>query len=635
METTYDDPTLENAIQLKGITQVYRNNEGAEVKVIDNLNLLIEHKPGSKGRFVVILGESGCGKAQPLYSNIKTPGGWIAMGNIKTGDVVCTPDGGTVTVTGTFPQGLRPIYRVTFEDGRIVDCDENHLWKVYNCNWRWTHGSNGLKVVNPSRTRVLTLKEIMDYWSGSKAPLYIPLPEPVAGVRQDLPLDPYVLGLLLGDGHLQDGIHFTNVDEETLNNLRSKLLPGYELKKVIGAKCDYVIRHEHKGVINSYTAVIRELGLYGKRSWEKFVPEIYKECSVEQRLELLRGLLDTDGWANQSKKSKDGNAKRGSSLAIGTTSHALALDIQYLVRSLGGLCFIRIRKSFYRMKNGIKKRCRTSFVCYIRHSNAETLVKLSRKRERVIRLIPRILRCRIRSIKYLGMQQAKCVVVDHPDHLYITDNFIVTHNSTLLRYISGLQKPTSGEVLIFGKPRTVPIDMVFQQYSSFPWYSVLENVALPLKFKGVAKAEAEQKALQMIERVGLKGHENKRAYYPKLSGGQLQRVAIARCLVNNPQILLMDEPFGALDLHTRFQMQLSLNEIKETLNSTVVFVTHDIAEAVFLADDIYVMKANPGQIVRKFVVNAPDHRTLELRRSSLFTQQVYEIEDYFLQNLKH
>lgn len=207
--------------------------------------------------------------------------------------------------------------------------------------------------------------------------------------------------------------------------------------------------------------------------------------------------------------------------------------------------------------------------------------------------------------------------------------------STLLRYISGLQKPTSGEILIFNKPRIDPISMVFQQYSSFPWYTVLENVALPLRFKKVPKDEAEKRALQMIERVGLKGHENKRAYYPKLSGGQLQRVAIARCLVGNPQILLMDEPFGALDLHTRFQMQLSLNEIRESLNSTVIFVTHDISEAVFLADDIYVMRANPGQIVKKFSVNAPNHRDLTLRRSSLFTQQVYEIEDYFLQNLNH
>lgn len=207
--------------------------------------------------------------------------------------------------------------------------------------------------------------------------------------------------------------------------------------------------------------------------------------------------------------------------------------------------------------------------------------------------------------------------------------------SSILRYISGLQKPTKGEVLIFDKPRSKPIDMVFQQYSSFPWYTVLENVALPLFLKHVPKKEAETKALEMIEHVGLKGHEHKKAQYPKLSGGQLQRVAIARCLINKPQVLLMDEPFGALDLYTRLQMQIFLNKIKEMINFIVIFVTHDITEAVFLADDIYVMKANPGQIVRKFTIDAPDRRDLSLRRSQVFTQQVYEIEDYFLQNLNH
>lgn len=206
--------------------------------------------------------------------------------------------------------------------------------------------------------------------------------------------------------------------------------------------------------------------------------------------------------------------------------------------------------------------------------------------------------------------------------------------SSALRYIAGLQEPTRGEVLIFDESRKDPINMVFQQYSSFPWYTVLENVALPLIFKHVPKQDAKTLAFEIIEKVGLKGHENKKAQYPNLSGGQLQRVAIARCLINNPKILLMDEPFGALDLYTRFQMQLFLNKIKESLNTTIIFVTHDISEAVFLADDVYIMKANPGQIVQKFSVNLPQHRDLLVRRHSTFTQQVHEIEDYFLNNLE-
>ena len=129
--------------------------------------------------------------------------------------------------------------------------------------------------------------------------------------------------------------------------------------------------------------------------------------------------------------------------------------------------------------------------------------------------------------------------------------------STILRYIAGLQKPTSGDVFIHGKLRTDEdrVGMVFQQYSSFPWLTVLENVAIGLEFKGMPEKERNEKAMEMIELVGLSGHQNKYAEYPTLSGGQLQRVAIARSLLANSEILLMDEPFGALDIKTRIQMQ--------------------------------------------------------------------------------
>ena len=135
--------------------------------------------------------------------------------------------------------------------------------------------------------------------------------------------------------------------------------------------------------------------------------------------------------------------------------------------------------------------------------------------------------------------------------------------STILRYFTGLQKPTSGEVLINGKPigNDESIPMVFQQYSSLEWFTVLQNVALPLTLKGVPKAEANAKAMEMIKVVGLEGHENKFAKMPLLSGGQLQRVAIARCLVANPNMILLDEPYGALDGFTRAKMQFFLLDI--------------------------------------------------------------------------
>ena len=200
--------------------------------------------------------------------------------------------------------------------------------------------------------------------------------------------------------------------------------------------------------------------------------------------------------------------------------------------------------------------------------------------------------------------------------------------STVLRYIAGLQKPTSGKILINEKPANDFVPMVFQQYSNFPWLSVLDNVMLAGRFHPVSnQKDFRDECLKMIEKVGLKGHERKYAQDTVLSGGQLQRVAIARSLMSNPDILLMDEPFGALDVNTRLQMQLMLAKIWETTQCTIIFVTHDIAEAVFLGDIIHLMSANPGKIVKSFKVDLPTIRTKETRRTSKFISLVNEVED--------
>lgn len=205
--------------------------------------------------------------------------------------------------------------------------------------------------------------------------------------------------------------------------------------------------------------------------------------------------------------------------------------------------------------------------------------------------------------------------------------------STLLRYIAGLQKPTEGTILVKGKPVTNDnrVSMVFQQYSSLPWMSVLDNVALALKFQGVAKKEREERAMEMIQLVGLDGHQRKYAQYPNLSGGQLQRIAIARSLMSNPEILLMDEPFGALDIKTRLQMQDLLIGIWEKFSPTILFVTHDIQEAVYLADDIYIMKHAPSNFVKRINVDLPFNRTRETKRLPHFNELVHQVEDAMMQ----
>jgi NitT/TauT family transport system ATP-binding protein len=206
--------------------------------------------------------------------------------------------------------------------------------------------------------------------------------------------------------------------------------------------------------------------------------------------------------------------------------------------------------------------------------------------------------------------------------------------STVLRYIAGLQKPSEGQVLLYGKPRREEdhVGMVFQQYSSFPWLTVLDNVTLALEIKGVAKKERKEQAMAYIQACDLEKHADKYAQYPILSGGQLQRVAIARSLVSNPNLLLMDEPFGALDVNTRLRMQEMLMTIWERLwhintATTIVFVTHDIPEAVYLGTDIYVMQANPGRIVHHIAIDLPFDKTRQVKRDPRFVQYVYGIED--------
>jgi NitT/TauT family transport system ATP-binding protein len=209
--------------------------------------------------------------------------------------------------------------------------------------------------------------------------------------------------------------------------------------------------------------------------------------------------------------------------------------------------------------------------------------------------------------------------------------------STILRFIAGLERPTEGKVLIYGKERTPKdrVGMVFQQYSSFPWMSVLDNVALGLQYQGVPRKKRREQAMEIIVKVGLEGHEDKYAQYPTLSGGQLQRVAIARSLLYESKILLMDEPFGALDIETRLQMQELLAKIWVEIDPTIVFVTHDIPEAVYLGDDIYIMGGNPSNIMEKFVSPLPLERNKSMKREISFQNKVNEIEDYMLNIGRH
>ncbi len=185
--------------------------------------------------------------------------------------------------------------------------------------------------------------------------------------------------------------------------------------------------------------------------------------------------------------------------------------------------------------------------------------------------------------------------------------------STLINIIGGLEEATEGSVEIDGMPVTGPgadRGMVFQGYSLFPWLTVQKNIEFGLKMKKMPKEKRAAIAKEFIELVGLAGFEN--ALPKQLSGGMKQRVAIARTLANHPQILLMDEPFGALDAQTRVVMQELLAKISRETGNTVLFITHDIDEAILLADRIYVMSRRPGTIREVLPVNIPGERNHEI-----------------------
>jgi NitT/TauT family transport system ATP-binding protein len=181
--------------------------------------------------------------------------------------------------------------------------------------------------------------------------------------------------------------------------------------------------------------------------------------------------------------------------------------------------------------------------------------------------------------------------------------------STFLMIVAGLVPKTSGEIFLDGKPVKGPgLDrgVVFQEFALFPWMTVEENICFGLEMKGVPRRERHEIARRYIDLVGLRGFEH--TYPFRLSGGMKQRVAVARALAYEPAVLLMDEPFGQLDAQTRGQLQKMLNDIWERTRTTVLFVTHNIREAIYLADRVVVFSERPGRVVEEIVVDLPRPR---------------------------
>ena len=203
--------------------------------------------------------------------------------------------------------------------------------------------------------------------------------------------------------------------------------------------------------------------------------------------------------------------------------------------------------------------------------------------------------------------------------------------SSLMKLISGLHRPASGSLTLDGKPIAGPlksVGMAFQNSNLLPWRSAVENVLLPLEIvqpyrTGYSKEKYLGKARSLLESVGLQGFTEK---YPwELSGGMQQRTSICRALIHEPDILMLDEPFGALDAFTREELWCALRDLQAARKVTVMLVTHDLREAVFLADTVYVMSSRPGRIVKRREVNLPRPRELEVTYTQAFQDIVHDL----------
>ena len=419
-------------------------------------------------------GSAGCGKAQPLYSKVLTPNGYITMGDVTEGTKVITHTGAVASVSAVFPQGERDIYEIKFSDRTSIRVADNHLNIVYRYN-------QGRK---KREDFVLTTLELIDLVKKSKDKIRVDLPV-VNFDKKDVPVDPYLLGCLIGDGSLHNNFGFSNSENDVIEKL-SKAVTTYNCKLVYRSGCDYVIirttdcfknyyvfegvkyegpyglirrlcelgypkfdsetilnlsegkakiivsrypeligkitkiTNENYDPENRLLTLIKNLGL-NVGSKDKFIPSEYLMNDFDTRLQILRGLFDTDGYTSANGET-----------SFSTSSKRLSDDFAFLVRSLGCRDTVIVKKCGYRNPDGEYVECANSYEHYIKFPNdlvyCSSEKHLSRRKERQHNPIKNIV-----DIKYVGKEECQCIYVDHEDHTYISDDFIPTHNTTSAR----------------------------------------------------------------------------------------------------------------------------------------------------------------------------------------------------------
>lgn len=399
-----------------------------------------------RGGSALIIHPTGAGKAQPLDATVWTPSGPKRMGEIRVGDEVCTPDGGQAKVSGVFPQGVKDIFRVMFSDGSSAEACGEHLWRVHHVDW--------------SEPRVLSTEQVASrryFASEARTPggpradqdrykrqrpclrMRIDVTRPVMFDRREVTVDPYLLGVLLGDGHLRNSsVGVTTADIEILGEVSCRLPPGVNIKPSNPPYGYSLTSGQIGGGRNQLVRALRRYGLLGKRSEVKEIPDDFLFNDIEVRRAVLQGLMDTDGTVS----------KRSGQAVFYSTSKRLAEQVVWLVQSLGGIARLGSKQGRYRKSDGTIKECLRCYRVAINIVDVASLFRLSRKRRLAVARTKYTPKRFIRAVEFSRRAEAQCIKIDHPDHLYLTDGFVVTHNSRTAADIGEeLRRQTRGRTL--------------------------------------------------------------------------------------------------------------------------------------------------------------------------------------------
>ena len=420
-----------------------------------------------KNKKYILADDMGLGKCEPKNNRIFTPFGRKNIGDIKVGDKVIGSDGKPHNVIGVFPQGVKETYRITFNDGFSILTGDEHLWSVLSPNY-------GKNTKNDRRKKSLVLSTKQMYEGGKikvkgidynkdkeyeietyyKSPnsnnkWQIPIVEPIQFERNDnLPINPYFLGLILGDGHINKSscvftVHCDDYDE---------LFDSFGLTE------NKKIKNQRKGNKLIGRGVLNGLKLNETRSHNKFIPEIYKYSSVENRLSILQGLMDTDGHC----MFNGGGKFLGTEFS--TISKQLCDDVVEIVQTLGGIARVKTRIPTYTY-NGEKNKGKLSYRVNIKLPKGMNPFKLKRKANKYIEPKQYPTGRYIKNIEKVGFEDSVCISVDSPDKLYVTEHCIVTHNTTST-IIASLE--TGAKKILIICPATLKINWQreYQLYSN-------------------------------------------------------------------------------------------------------------------------------------------------------------------------